>query len=161
MKDGDGTVQYDTGSGGSHATTRTFSITSEGLKIAYASATNAQYSAVSYIPDTPLDLSATPGLQIQLEVYFPPTMFYGNLNMFVVTQGGNTFTNYYNRSFGDSTAKFPNRQIINYNLSEMTATSGGADHSSIGKIHWRYVQTAAGATAGQPGEIYIRKVWAR
>ena len=99
--------------------------------------------------------------QIALEVEFPAWAYYCGLNMFIVTQNGNTFTNYFNRSIGDTQAKVPLRQVLVHNIDEMIATSGGANMSSIGKFHWRLQQSASGATATQPGLIYVRKVWWR
>lgn len=157
------TLQYDAGLAGSFATSRSYSVDPiNGLRIRWESATANQYAGVSYIPASPLNLSKVPEItQFQVEAEWPEWCYYGTLQLYVATQGGNTFTNYFNRGFGDGTAKIPRRQVINFNISQMTATGGGANLASIGKFHFRFIQSANGATATQPGEIFVRKVWAR
>ncbi len=157
---GSGTLQYDAGSSGSFATGRSYSVDEvDGLKIAFDSATNGQYAAVSYIPASPLALPDAK--QIVLEVEFEVWAYYTSLNLFIVTQNGNTFTNYFNKAVGDTQQKVPLRQALVFNIDRMTATSGGANMSSIGKLHFRLQQSTAGSTATQPGLIHVRKAWWR
>lgn len=152
-------LQYDVGSAGGLANGRHYSVDETGLVLGYgADADASDYASVAYYP-TALDVRYISQFIILAE--WNEGENYGGLNPYIVTETGNTFTNYYNRSGGDGQRKVPRTQAVVWNISEMTKTGTGADLSNIGKINIRLVQSSNGDTANQACSIRILKIWGR
>lgn len=153
-------VLYDSGT--PSAGTRSYSLDSNGIKIAFESGTTSQYSSVKWMPTAGVDLTGTDVIAVELDFPEGTGAFYSPFQVFIVQQNGTTYTNYANKTIMSGADKMPHRLIVVMKLDgSWTLTGGGPsgfpNNITAGKIEFR-LQVSSSAQ-NFPAYCYVRKIW--
>lgn len=113
-------------------------------------------------PGSTIDLSASDWFAFECEWPEGTGATYSQINIYIATQTGSTFTNYKNRGYGSGAGKTPYRQTLVCRQLETvspawTLISGGPNLAAAGKIEFRLLVHAS--LPDVPAELYIRKIW--
>lgn len=147
-----------------NATGRSYSLDSNGVKIAYTAGTTAQYASVKWEPSNigqpNINLSSTEFLAIEVEFPDGTGAAHAGLVVWITTQTGNTYTNAQNRTIASGSIKTPNRQVMVCKLKTDTWSLTGGGPTSLANIAKLEFRLQVPATLQNvPAYCYIRKVY--
>ena len=157
---GSADVLYDAGT--PSAGTRSYSLDSNGIKIAFESGTTNQYASVKWEPAGGVDLTGTDTIAVELDFPEGTGAFFSPFQVFITTQTGTSYTNYMNKTIMSGADKMPHRTIVVMKLdTSWTFTGGGPTgwptNITAGKIDFR-LQVSSSAQ-NYPAYCYVRKIW--
>lgn len=150
------------------AGTRAYSIDSNGASVSFLTGTTGQYASWTYRPAggaITINTSDTDWLAFEIEYPEGDSSFAGQffdaVSVFVVTETGASFTNYWGpKTFNSGADKMPHRMILMVSLHELAAAGVGGTGITggvIGQISLRFFVSASAQNV--PAKIIWRKLW--
>lgn len=158
---GSADVMYDSGS--ASAGTRSYSLDSNGIKLAFESGTTNQYASAKWEPSGGVDLTGTDVIAVELDFPEGTGAFFSPFQIYITTQTGHSsYTNYMNKTLMSGADKMPHRMILVVKLDAGWALTGGGPtgwprNITAGKIEFR-LQVSSSAQ-NYPAYCYVRKLW--